>query len=498
MTINVYLLLLLILSQVRYCLAATAEESSSSSSATCLPHSLRVPSTVIHRPHQLVIAHRGASYHLPEHTTAAYRLALELGADWIETDVVASSDGVLYCLHSVDLAVTSNVEEIFPDQIWYSPTFNRTGYWIFNFTADQIDKLTVQQRLSESRSTAFDRTMYIPRLEDALRVLKDWNIDDLLQRLPPHVEDNNTTTTSARKPSSIDLARSGMYLEFKDYILQKEEAGIDLVDLLYDHMEQYADLWKPLLEDQCYTVMRFDEYVVPGLVLQSFDVDALSRFHERWPLYFSDKMNESNSSLRIAPEPPHVLLLNYHGCTGELAEEFWFHIGDSWRSFLSGIGCDKQCLFDNDEFGHKAESFKLVLHPWTERPEQTFLVDPKRFPTVLEETRHLLCNVPAVHGIFSESVSIALAVAQLGCQDSELIGGKGDPMSDTTKESSTCYGSSQQSAIYTGLLSFALGTIMAVLISSCVHRRKMSRHYTDRTTLTSSDDEDCGNDAELT
>ena len=43
----------------------------------------------------LVIAHRGASGHRPEHTLEGYRLAIEMGADFIEPDLVSTKDGVL-------------------------------------------------------------------------------------------------------------------------------------------------------------------------------------------------------------------------------------------------------------------------------------------------------------------------------------------------------------------------------------------------------------------
>ena len=113
---------------------------------SCHDHSLSIPDTVKHRPRKMVIAHRGASFHLPEHTLAAYRTALSLGADWIEPDIVASQDGVLFCMHTVDLNVTTNVVEVFGStrEPWFSPTDNRAGYWTFNFTADEISQLTVK------------------------------------------------------------------------------------------------------------------------------------------------------------------------------------------------------------------------------------------------------------------------------------------------------------------------------------------------------------------
>ena len=62
------------------------------------------------------VAHRGASAYAPEHTLAAYRLALEQGADFVEQDLAVTSDGVLICLHDPSLERTTDVEERFPDR----------------------------------------------------------------------------------------------------------------------------------------------------------------------------------------------------------------------------------------------------------------------------------------------------------------------------------------------------------------------------------------------
>lgn len=48
-----------------------------------------------------------------------------------------------------------------------------------------------------------------------------------------------------------------------------------MVELLYDHFDRHADLWRPLLAEQCFISPRVDEYVVLGLVLQSLDLEAL-------------------------------------------------------------------------------------------------------------------------------------------------------------------------------------------------------------------------------
>lgn len=63
-----------------------------------------------------LIAHRGASWDAPEHTLAAYELALKQGADFVEPDLQMTKEGVLVCIHDHTLERTTNVEEVFPDR----------------------------------------------------------------------------------------------------------------------------------------------------------------------------------------------------------------------------------------------------------------------------------------------------------------------------------------------------------------------------------------------
>src|SRR5215475_1243496 len=63
-----------------------------------------------------LIAHRGASWDAPEHTLAAYELALKQGADFVEPDLQITRDGVLVCLHDTTLERTTDVEQLFPDR----------------------------------------------------------------------------------------------------------------------------------------------------------------------------------------------------------------------------------------------------------------------------------------------------------------------------------------------------------------------------------------------
>src|SRR6187402_878205 len=57
----------------------------------------------------LVIAHRGAPGYRPEHTLASYRLAIALGADYVEPDLVSTRDGVLVARHEHEIGATTDV-----------------------------------------------------------------------------------------------------------------------------------------------------------------------------------------------------------------------------------------------------------------------------------------------------------------------------------------------------------------------------------------------------
>lgn len=89
------------------------------------------------------VAHRGASAYAPEHTLAAYRLALAQGADYVEQDLAVTKDGVLICIHDPTLERTTNVEEVFPSRAaeitWEGKTVK--GWFVNDFTLDEIRQL---------------------------------------------------------------------------------------------------------------------------------------------------------------------------------------------------------------------------------------------------------------------------------------------------------------------------------------------------------------------
>jgi glycerophosphoryl diester phosphodiesterase len=95
-----------------------------------------------------LIAHRGASGYAPEHTMAAYRLAIEQGADFVEQDLQITKDGVLVCLHDLSLERTTNVEEVFPDR--FTTFANGTKTWLVSdFTLAEVKRLDSGSWFSE-------------------------------------------------------------------------------------------------------------------------------------------------------------------------------------------------------------------------------------------------------------------------------------------------------------------------------------------------------------
>jgi glycerophosphoryl diester phosphodiesterase len=88
-----------------------------------------------------VIAHRGASAYAPEHTPAAYRLAIAQHADYVEQDLAVTSDGVLVCLHDDTLERTTNVEEVFPNRGVIDAATGRRQWLVVDFTLAEIKQL---------------------------------------------------------------------------------------------------------------------------------------------------------------------------------------------------------------------------------------------------------------------------------------------------------------------------------------------------------------------
>jgi glycerophosphoryl diester phosphodiesterase len=124
----------------------------------------------------LVIGHRGGgSGYLPEHTLEAYALGIELGADFVEPDLVATKDGHLIARHEPNLINTTNVKDL-PQFAARKRTVMldgvpETGFFASDFTLAEIKQLRAVQPLPE-RGTAFDGQFQIPTLAEVIEFVK--------------------------------------------------------------------------------------------------------------------------------------------------------------------------------------------------------------------------------------------------------------------------------------------------------------------------------------
>jgi len=114
-----------------------------------------------------IIAHRGASGQLPEHTLEAYALAVAQGADALEPDLVASRDGVLYARHDIGLARSTDIAAHAEFSARARAIDGVRDWWICDFDAHEIDTLHAIQPIA-GRSAQFDRQFGVPRFTQLL------------------------------------------------------------------------------------------------------------------------------------------------------------------------------------------------------------------------------------------------------------------------------------------------------------------------------------------
>ena len=183
----------------------------------------------------LVIAHRGASGYLPEHTLEAVAMAHAMGADYIEQDVLMTRDDRLIVLHDLYLDAVTDVAERFPAR-----QREDGRHYAIDFTLDEIRTLRVHERVGEDGQPAFpgrfpanEQIFRVPTLDEEIR---------LIQGL-------NGSTGS----------RTGLYIEPKSPAWHAAE-GEDLMATLLNSLQAHG-LAGP----------------EQGVLLQSFDADALRR-----------------------------------------------------------------------------------------------------------------------------------------------------------------------------------------------------------------------------
>ena len=311
------------------------------------------PIAVAAIPGRLVIAHRGASGYLPEHTIAAKAMAYAQGADYIEQDLVMTKDDELVVLHDRHLDTVTNVRKIFPGR-----SRDDGRFYVIDFTLDEIRQLSVLERFEMKNGIA--TTVFknrFPLGKSSFRVHTFSEEIELIQGL------NESTGKSV-----------GLYPEIKSPEFHRNE-GKDIATSVLAVLRHYG----------------YDEKT-DKIFLQCFDSSELRRIHD-------NLMPAMDMAL------PLVQLMGtseqYHWMLAENGMQ-------QLAAFVDAIGPSVFLLIEPDftasefkisklvEFAHAAG---LQVHPYTFRREAD-QIPP--FARDYEDFLRIVFDQAGVDGVFTD------------------------------------------------------------------------------------------------
>ncbi len=194
----------------------------------------------------VVIAHRGASGYLPEHSLEAKAAAHAMGADYLEQDIIASRDGVLLVLHDIYLEFVTDVAERFPDRA-------RTDghYYAIDFDYAEIAQLAVhERRIQSDQGEAQTQQLFPERFPSGRGRFRVATLQDELELI------SGLNQSTGR--------RTGIYPEIKDPAWHIDN-GIDLTHLVLTALEDFGYFETNAADDR------------PAAYLQCFDSAELRR-----------------------------------------------------------------------------------------------------------------------------------------------------------------------------------------------------------------------------
>lgn len=267
--------------------------------------------------HPQVLSHRGASGYVPEHSYNAYQLAIDLGTDYIEPDLVVTKEGRFVAMHDLLLDDTTDVASHpeFADRKTTKSVdgINTTGFYVIDFTFEELQTLTLKQRMS-GRTDLYDGYFRIPTFEDIMELVQT------------HYISTNFTI--------------GLYIELKHPSFHLEH-GFNTADMLLSQLSMggYLTAGEAVPSDL--------EQVVP-VVIQCFERDTLVYLKERTSIPLIYLLNIATAALYWSPEG----LSDIASFAGGVGPQKEFFQGDSARAV------------SNVEMAHEAG---LKLHPWTFR-----------------------------------------------------------------------------------------------------------------------------------
>jgi glycerophosphoryl diester phosphodiesterase len=305
-----------------------------------------------------VIAHRGASAYLPEHTLEAKAMAFAQGAHFIEQDLVMSKDDQVVVLHDHYLDTVTNVRDAFPDRA------REDGrYYVIDFTLEELRTLDVTERFRLSngkKTTVFEQRF--PLGKSSFRINTFAEEIELIQGL------NQSTGRSV-----------GIYPEIKDPAFHRGE-GKDISVAVLKILQTYG-----YAEQQ------------DNVFLQCFDAYELQRIRaELFPA-----MNISVPLVQLlGTQPVFQPLLSPQGL--ETVASYADGIGPSMQLLVAPGSVDGELKITG--LAELAHDLGLVVHPYTFRRDQ--------LPTYADDYDDLLeifFDDIGVDGVFTDFPDLTVA-----------------------------------------------------------------------------------------
>lgn len=258
---------------------------------------------------KIVIAHRGASGYLPEHTLAAKKMAFDMGADYLEQDLVLSKDDVPMVIHDIYLDEVTDVATVFPER-------KRADgrYYVIDFNFDELKTLRAKER--------FDH-------QTGKRVYPNRYSGNEVFRLHSFEEE----IAFVQQLNASSGKNVGIYPEIKKPAFHKKN-GKDISVIVLNILQTYGYTNKT---DRC--------------ILQCFDASELKRIRtELKSGLFLVQLMESSHEIQLLKA-----YASYADGVGP------------WYKMMIADKQGQKFVFTN--LVHKAHSLNLVVHPYTFRTD---------------------------------------------------------------------------------------------------------------------------------
>jgi glycerophosphoryl diester phosphodiesterase len=278
----------------------------------------------------LIIGHRGACGYRPEHTLASYELAIDMGADFIEPDLVVTQDGFLIARHENEISTTSDVATKFPLRKKTKLVDGKKieGWFTEDLTLSEIKSLKAKERL-EFRSNQYNYIYDIPTFEEIIILVK-------------------------RK--EVELKRTiGIYPELK-------------------HSTYFAALGLPL-EDRFVEVLRRYGYTKSSdpIIVQSFEVSNLKYLHKLTEvrlMQLLDEPQEQPYDFVVKGDSKTYLDLTKPNELKNIAS--YASVIGPYKRFIVPVDKDNQTMPPTDLI-KQAHDVGLLVHAYTFRNEKKYL-----------------------------------------------------------------------------------------------------------------------------